>query len=102
MEQLVILVFIVGFFYLFMIAPQRRKMKAHQRLLKSLQVGDEVVTNAGIFGAVAEVEESVIWIEVAPDVELKIQKSAITQVVTQTDNEAQESANSDDDADASG
>ncbi len=95
MESLFYPILIVGFLYFFMIAPQRRKMKAHRLLLSSLQEGDEVLTNAGIFGAVAEVEDSVIWLEVAPEVELKVQKSSIVSVVPQSDDQS-------DDADTAG
>ncbi|MCQ3815283.1 MAG: preprotein translocase subunit YajC [Acidimicrobiia bacterium] len=83
MDVLILPILLIGFVYFAMIAPQRRKMKAHRELMASLQIGDEVVTNAGIYGAVAEVEGSVIWIEVAPEVELKIQKSAVVQKITQ-------------------
>ena len=97
MESLFFPILIVGFLYFFMIAPQRRKMKAHRLLLSSLKEGDEVLTNAGIFGAVAEVEDSVIWLEVAPEVELKVQKSSIVQVVSQPDDQADDAADTDGD-----
>ena len=69
----------MGALYAFMILPQQKRMKAHTALLKSLEEGDIVVTNAGIYGAIAEVDDNVVWLEVAPDVELKISKSAITE-----------------------
>ncbi len=99
MESLIFPALIVGFLYFFMIAPQRRKMKAHRLLLSSLQEGDEVLTNAGIFGAVAEVEDSVIWLEVAPEVELKVQKSSVVSVVSQSDDRADDSADTAGDGD---
>lgn len=37
-----------------------------------------VMTNGGIYGAIAEVDGEIIWLEVAPDVELKIMKSSIS------------------------
>jgi len=81
----------MGALYAFMIVPQQRKMKAHNALLQSLQEGDVVVTSAGIYGAIAEVEDNVVWLEVAPDVELKVLRSAIADRV--------ESADDDDDDD---
>ncbi|MDE0066837.1 MAG: preprotein translocase subunit YajC [Acidimicrobiaceae bacterium] len=101
MESLIFPLLIVGFLYFFMIAPQRRKMKAHRQLLNSLNEGDEVLTNAGIYGAVAEVEDNVIWLEVAPEVELKVQKASIAQVVSQAGDTADDDAETADDADAS-
>ena len=80
--EIVILLVAMGALYAFMIVPQQRRMKAHQELIRSLEEGDVVVTNAGIHGAVAEVEDAVVWLEVAPEVELKISKSAIVERVS--------------------
>jgi len=77
--SVVVLVVLMGALYAFMILPQQKRLKAHQQLVSSLAEGDLVVTNAGIHGAVAEVEGEVVWLEVAPDVELKIAKSAIAE-----------------------
>ncbi|NCG25561.1 MAG: preprotein translocase subunit YajC [Actinobacteria bacterium] len=95
--QVVILFVMLGALYAFMIVPQQRKMKAHQALLRSLEEGDVVVTSSGIFGAIAEVEGDVIWLEVAPEVELKIMKSSVTEKVPDSD----ASDDDDDDIDAS-
>ncbi|MDG2216920.1 MAG: preprotein translocase subunit YajC [Acidimicrobiales bacterium] len=83
--QVVILFVMLGALYAFMIVPQQRKMKAHQALLRSLEEGDLVVTSSGIFGAIAEVEGDVVWLEVAPEVELKIMKSSVTEKVADFD-----------------
>jgi preprotein translocase subunit YajC len=83
--SVVVLVVLMGALYAFMILPQQKRMKAHTALLKSLEEGDIVVTNAGIYGAIAEVDDNVVWLEVAPDVELKISKSAITDRVSDDD-----------------
>ncbi len=80
-----VLAILMGALYAFMIVPQQRKMKAHRALLNSLAEGDVVVTNSGIFGAIAEVEGGVVWLEVAPDIELKISKSAIAERVEEPD-----------------
>jgi preprotein translocase subunit YajC len=95
--QVVVLFVMLGALYAFMIVPQQRKMKAHQALLRSLEEGDVVVTSSGIFGAIAEVEGDVIWLEVAPEVELKIMKSSVTEKVPDSD----ASDDDDDDIDAS-
>jgi len=78
----------MGALYAFMIVPQQRKMKAHNALLQSLQEGDVVVTSAGIYGAVAEVEDNVVWLEVAPDIELKVLRSAIADRVELADDDS--------------
>ncbi len=87
METLVFLGLMMGLIYFLMIRPQQRKMKAHQALLRSLKVGDTVVTASGIHGAVALVDddERVVWVEVAPEVELKVARSAITERIPSGD-----------------
>ena len=77
MGSLVILAVMFGALYVFMILPQQRRMKAHKALLEGLEEGDVVMTNSGIYGAIAEIEGEIVWLEVAPEVELKILKSSI-------------------------
>ena len=101
--ELVILLVLMGALYAFMIVPQQRKMKAHQELLRNLEEGDVVVTNAGIHGAVAEVEDDVVWLEVAPEVELKVAKEAVTAVLRDEDDDEDDEDDEEDelvDADA--
>jgi preprotein translocase subunit YajC len=76
---LIVLVLMFGVIYMLVIVPNQRRVKAHKQLLAALEVGDLVVTASGIHGAIAELEESVVWLEVAPDVELKISRSAVAE-----------------------
>jgi preprotein translocase subunit YajC len=66
-----------GALYYLLLRPQQKREKARRELVRSLQAGDEVVTNAGIHGVVAEVEDAVVWLEVAPNVELKLSRDSI-------------------------
>ena len=77
MDGLILLAIMFGALYAFMIRPQQRRQKEHMQLLASLEEGDLVMTNGGIYGAIAEVEGDIVWLEVAPEVELKIMKSSI-------------------------
>ena len=103
MQSFVLLAVMGGALYAFIILPQQKRVKAHQALLRSLTEGDIVVTNAGIYGAVAEVEDDVIWLEVAPDVELKISKAAVAERVADDevadDNDDNDDDNNNDDDD---
>lgn len=84
------LILVIGAFYYLLLRPQQKREKARRELVRSLQVGDEVVSNAGIHGVVAEVEEAVVWLEVAPDVELKVSRDAIAGKVTEPADDAAE------------
>ena len=97
--SLFFLVLVIGAFYYLLLRPQQKREKARRELVRSLQVGDEVVTNAGIHGVVAEVEDAVVWLEVAPDVELKVSRDAMAGKVAEPADEAAEAdADADDDS----
>ncbi|NOX52813.1 MAG: preprotein translocase subunit YajC [Gammaproteobacteria bacterium] len=72
--------FLGGFvliFYFLLIRPQNKRRKEHQSLVGGLTKGDEVVTSAGIVGQINKVEDDFVKVQVADNVELRIQKSAI-------------------------
>ena len=71
----------LGVMYFLMIRPQQKRMKEHQSLMSSLQNGDEVVTSAGIIGTIAGMSDKVVTLEVSKNVQLKILKSQVNQVV---------------------
>lgn len=71
----ILLMFVLLYFV--MIRPQQRRARAHRELVASISAGDEVVTTAGIFGVVSEVEDDVVWLEVAQDLELKVLKGTV-------------------------
>jgi len=87
MGSLVFLALLLGVMYFILIRPQQRQVKEQQARIRSLEAGMIVVTNSGIHGAIAEVEDKVIWLEVAPEVELKISKGAVAEIITDDDDE---------------
>jgi len=92
MGSVIFLFLLMAVMYAVMIRPQQKRMRAHAALLSSLEVGMVVVTSSGIYGAVAEVEDSVVWLEVAPEVELKVTKASITEILKEEDDAAEASA----------
>ena len=77
MAQFLPIVVLGALMYVALILPQQRKTKEHRALLASLQEGDEVVLNSGIHGFVQAIDGTVLWIEVADRVELKVERSAV-------------------------
>ena len=67
--------------YFVMIRPQMRKQKEHRAMIDALAKGDEVVTAGGILGRVAKIDDNFVGLEVANNVEIRIQRSAIVQVL---------------------
>ncbi len=75
--------------YVVLILPQQRRNREHRALLASLEEGDEVMTNAGVYGFVAAVDGEVVWLEVAEGVELKLSKSSVASKVSAPDDDAE-------------
>jgi preprotein translocase subunit YajC len=78
-----ILIFIV--FYFLLIRPQQQRMKAHQAMVAALKRGDVVVTSGGLIGKVKSVQEDEARIELAPNVEVRVVRSSITEVRSKSD-----------------
>ena len=74
------LLFLGGFvliFYFLLWRPQSKRRKEQASLIGGLTKGDEVVTSGGIVGQINKVEDDFIKIQVAPNIELRVQKSAV-------------------------
>ena len=75
------LILMLALFYAFLIIPQRKKQKATQALLRGVSVGDEILTTGGIYGGVVEIDGDDLYVEVAPNVEIKIARRAVAERV---------------------
>ncbi len=72
-----VLIFVV--FYFLLIRPQTKRAKEHRAMVAALGVGAEVVTNGGILGKIVEVSEQFVTLEIAPGVNIKVQRHAVSQ-----------------------
>jgi preprotein translocase subunit YajC len=63
--------------YFLMIRPQAKKQKEQQALLNALKVGDQVITQSGLFGKISEMNEQTINLTIAQGVQVKILRSQI-------------------------
>jgi len=72
---------IFGAFYFLLIRPQQKRQKAHAAMVGELSSGDEILTSGGILGTVTAVSDHYASVRIAKDVEIKIQKSSVSQVV---------------------
>ena len=79
--QLAPLVLIFVVFYFLLIRPQQKKMKEHDHMVKNLQKGEEVITNAGIIGRIHGITEKVVTLEVDNNVKIKVLKNQVASVV---------------------
>jgi preprotein translocase subunit YajC len=74
-----VLIFVV--FYFLLIRPQTKRAKEHRALIAALEVGAEVATSGGIIGKVTEVTEQFLTVEIADNVQVKVQRHTVAQVL---------------------
>ncbi len=80
---LMLVVFMVVFYFL-LIRPQMKRNKDQRQLLNTLQKGDEVLTSSGICGTITKLDSNFIELEIAKDVNIKLQKQAIVSLLPKT------------------
>ena len=71
------LLLIIVVFYFFMIRPQMKRQKETKQFRESLKKGDKVVTTGGVYGKISEIKDTVIHLEIAKDVVIKVDKNGI-------------------------
>ncbi len=76
-QGIVMMVLIIAVFYFFMIRPQTKRQKEIAKAREAMKPGDKVVTSGGIHGKIKEIQDSVMLIEVAPSVHIKVDKVAV-------------------------
>ena len=79
--QMLPLVLIFVVFYFLLIRPQTKRAKEHKEMVGKLQSGDEVVTNGGLLGRIAEVGDNFITLEVADGVTIRVQRFQVSQLM---------------------
>jgi preprotein translocase subunit YajC len=81
MPLLIMMVLFFVVFWLIAIRPQMKKAKEHRAMLAALARGDEVIAAGGLLGRIEDIGESIVTIELAPGVSIKVQKQAVTAVL---------------------
>jgi len=79
--QLAIFALIPIAMYFLLFRPQRKRQREMFEMQRSIEVGDEVVTNAGIYGFVTGFEGDIAWVEVDDNVQIRISRAAIARKV---------------------
>ncbi len=79
--DLLIIVAFALVFYLIVWRPQSKRAKEHRELVGGLAKGDEIITSGGLVGRITKVDDQFIVFEAADNIELRLQKSAVTQAL---------------------
>ena len=79
-QQFIPLIFMFAIFYFLLIRPQKKKALEHKALLESIKRGDNVITAGGAHGKVFAVENDLVVLDVANNVNITINKNFIAAV----------------------
>ncbi|MBK9991184.1 MAG: preprotein translocase subunit YajC [Verrucomicrobia bacterium] len=79
------MILIFAAMYFLMIAPQRKKQKEHQKMLASLDTGDEILTVGGIYGEITNKKDDRYVVRIGENTKIEIGKSFVQSVVKKAD-----------------
>jgi len=87
------LILIFGVFYILLIRPQQKKVKAHREMLQNLRRGDKIITSGGIIGTVNKVADNrELQVQVSENVEIKIAPGMVADLYTSSEQEKKQPA----------
>jgi len=76
---------IFAIFYFMIIRPQQKRQKERDKMLSEIQKGDKVVTNSGMHGVIAGIEEKTYLVDFGNNIKIKFDKAAIGTVIKTKD-----------------
>jgi preprotein translocase subunit YajC len=85
-----VIVALFALLWVFILRPQRRRQTEQLQMQDTLHVGDEIVTAGGIRGQVRQLDDEVLKVEIAPDVEVRLDRRAVAAVVPEEEEEPEE------------
>jgi preprotein translocase subunit YajC len=80
-STLIMFALIIGIFYFLILRPQQKRQKEREKLLSAVKKGDRIVTAGGLHGTVAGVEEKTLLIQVADNVKMKFDRTAVATIL---------------------
>ena len=80
----------LGAFLFWSMRQQKRRTQKQQSFQRSADVGDEIMTTAGIFGTTVEEDEDedTVIVEIAPGTRIKMVRAAIARRIGEDDEDA--------------
>ncbi len=70
-----LLIFVV--FYFLLILPQQRRAKKQKELLGALKKGDKIITSAGIWGTITNLDKETVTVQIADNTKVRIQRDYV-------------------------
>ncbi|MGB0290583.1 MAG: preprotein translocase subunit YajC [Opitutales bacterium] len=84
-QFLPLILLFAGMWFL-IIAPQRKRQKAHDKMITELKSGDAIITSGGIHGTITNVKENSFVLRIADNVKIELTKQSVGSRVSSSDN----------------
>ena len=78
---IVLWIAIFAVFYFMMIRPQQMQQRRYREMLSRLKKGDRVLTRGGLYGVIMEIKDNQVTLELAQNVRVRAERSAVQTVV---------------------
>jgi len=75
------MIVVFAIFYLLLIRPQQKQQKKFKAMLEQMQKGDQVITRGGLHGKITGLADSILTLEIAENVRVKVNKDYVGAVV---------------------
>jgi preprotein translocase subunit YajC len=82
--QMLMMLAVFGVFYFILIRPQQKKLEEQNKMIKALQRGDRIVTSGGIHGKILKLEDDCLIVEIADNVQIKIDRAQVQGLEAKT------------------
>ena len=93
--SLLFMVGMIAVMYFFMIRPQAKRAKEQKKFAESINVGEKIVTSAGIHGVINRInEDGTLQIEVGRGSFITVERSAVSMEMTATHRKRTDAAGS--------
>jgi preprotein translocase subunit YajC len=91
--SLILIVAMFVLLWVLLIRPQRQRQHQQQRMIETIEPGDEILTVGGIYGIVEEVdEEDDLVVEIAEGIRVRVSRRAVASVVKPEEEEEEAEA----------
>jgi preprotein translocase subunit YajC len=89
LASLIVIIAMFALLWLLLIRPQRAKQQQHDRMVESVDIGDEVLSSGGIYGLVRGVDDDAneLHVEIAPGIEVRMDRRAVGAIVTKDESD---------------
>jgi preprotein translocase subunit YajC len=99
-EFLIVMVLVLVVLYVVTIRPQRQRQQAQQAMIEGASIGDDVLTNGGIYGTITEAEGDDLVVEIADGLNVHMTRRGIAAVLPPEEDEEEIDADDEEVVDA--